>query len=1241
MSVLKKANEKFRAGMYPEAIELWNIVIDESPFLAFTVKENISIAKRRLLLNKKTSYINKHNNKLHENDEFQYNEINVLSNSIGFIDNVSNEKIYGWASYDVSENKFPEISLYIDNKYIVTQKASIYRKDLKDAGFENARRGFLITVPKEFADGKDHLIEIRPGKNHRFARGKFIRKLPLRIKAERVVTLFKGIRNNALEYERLVPILFVAHNANGRLFGGELSFIDLVSLVDKRKYKIIVALPNPDKKYIERLKSYADVIVSTDKAWWDKNKSIQEQLVNDFQTIISKYMIKLVYVNTIMLREPLIAANREKIRSACHIREVINYDEALLNKIGKSEDIVIEKVKKRSEYIVANSKITKNVFNKPRGTFLIYNAVDVDKLNIELLKPQTRPFRVGMLSSNLFKKGIADFIELARATRTLLPEIEFNLIGPNTSHLENLKNELSHDKTPPNLKFLGYFDEPQEAIRSLHVVVNFSHFAESFGRTVAEAMAARRPVIAYNYGALPELIENNKTGFIIRYKNPLDAIEPLRCLISDKDLYNKIAESARARAVRLFSFDILKKNINCVINNILNANTVSDDGSLECEEEPTISVIIPNYNYSKYLSERITSVIRQSHSPNEIIFLDDGSKDDSVRIAEELLSGTDIEYKIIINEKNEGIYSQWIKGIKEASGTWVWIAEADDFSSKDFLSTLLLKANKDVSIVYCQSKRIDSDGKITAENNLQHTNELSETRWLNDYSAYGRDEIALGLCYRNVIPNVSAAIIRRSALLDVESEIKKYYSCGDWWLYTHILRHSRIEFVASSLNYFRRHPKSQTNRKKTTSNYLDEIAAIHSCISKSFRLLPMEVERFVQFVERDYKIEGYKNNQDHPAIKSTLSDSRLRAKYRKRFAFITTNNGSWNGGSEVLWKDAARRLIDQGHDVVVLTRLWAPRPPFEDEFRKKGIRFYYKQQDGFSQILTLKPDMFVISVGDQDEGVEYFSVLVDKKIPYIIVNQLTKDPRYWRLRDDLTHMLQIAYRSAKMVFFSSRNNLRLMEKRLGSKLKNSGIHFNPFHIDDSKPIPLPSIGIGYHLAVPARLLFIHKGQDLLIPIFSSKKWKSRNLFVDFYGEGPDRNELSQKANKFGIEQFKIHGRIDDIKNIWNNCHGILLPSRMEGMPIVLISAMVAGRVPIVTNIGGASEIVKDGYNGFIANNPVIEDIENALERAWKKRIKWEEFGLRARVSALSYLPKDPVGDFVQRVMKITKENDKL
>jgi len=117
-----------------------------------------------------------------------------------------------------------------------------------------------------------------------------------------------------------------------------------------------------------------------------------------------------------------------------------------------------------------------------------------------------------------------------------------------------------------------------------------------------------------------------------------------------------------------------------------------------------VSVIIPNYNYGRYLPERLNSIICQTYRPFEIIFLDDNSKDDSVEVAKKILEASGIPHRIIRNSVNEGCFKQWSRGIHEAKGDLVWIAEADDSCDLKLLATLVAKFDDPkVGLAYCQS----------------------------------------------------------------------------------------------------------------------------------------------------------------------------------------------------------------------------------------------------------------------------------------------------------------------------------------------------------------------------------------------------------------------------------------------------------------------------------------------------------------------------------------------------------
>src|SRR5690348_7785229 len=123
-------------------------------------------------------------------------------------------------------------------------------------------------------------------------------------------------------------------------------------------------------------------------------------------------------------------------------------------------------------------------------------------------------------------------------------------------------------------------------------------------------------------------------------------------------------------------------------------------------------------------------------------------------------------------------------------------------------------ADKDVVLAYCQSRQIDGAGNALANTYLEYTNDLSREHWLRAYREKGIDEIRRYLAVKNTIPNVSAVLFRREALLkairrDLET-MAGFRIAGDWVAYLAVLEQGDIAFVAESLNLHRRHSSSVT-----------------------------------------------------------------------------------------------------------------------------------------------------------------------------------------------------------------------------------------------------------------------------------------------------------------------------------------------------------------------------------------------------------------------------------------------
>jgi glycogen synthase len=82
--------------------------------------------------------------------------------------------------------------------------------------------------------------------------------------------------------------------------------------------------------------------------------------------------------------------------------------------------------------------------------------------------------------------------------------------------------------------------------------------------------------------------------------------------------------------------------------------------------------------------------------------------------------------------------------------------------------------------------------------------------------------------------------------------------------------------------------------------------------------------------------------------------------------------------------------------------------------------------------------------------------------------------------------------------------------------------------------------------------------------------------------------------------------------------------------------MLSARVSILTNVGGHAEVVTDNLTGFIARDPEPAALAEAMERAWAARDRWREMGEAARERMLSFLPDDPVGDFVEKALVLAE-----
>ena len=122
-----------------------------------------------------------------------------------------------------------------------------------------------------------------------------------------------------------------------------------------------------------------------------------------------------------------------------------------------------------------------------------------------------------------------------------------------------------------------------------------------------------------------------------------------------------------------------------------------------------VTVYILNYNYEKYLSKAIESVLSQSYQNIEVLLIDDGSTDNSLKVIEKYT-----KYLTIFRQKNIGLTKSIRKAFTMASGEYVVRLDADDWMHPKCIEMLVQKIeiSKNIALVFPDYFEVDETGHV-------------------------------------------------------------------------------------------------------------------------------------------------------------------------------------------------------------------------------------------------------------------------------------------------------------------------------------------------------------------------------------------------------------------------------------------------------------------------------------------------------------------------------------------------
>jgi glycosyltransferase involved in cell wall biosynthesis len=363
-------------------------------------------------------------------------------------------------------------------------------------------------------------------------------------------------------------VMVVAHHVGDNLFGAERSLLDVLAAVDRRRFDLSCVLPSGNDAYLRAVAERTRDITVFSYQWWSKERPFDAEAVSRFESLFASKRVDLVHVNTMTLMDPLLAAKRLGLPGIVHARELFDQDRELMRRFGEDARAILNRIHAAADFVIANSDATHRLFYRRGASFRLYNGIDVDRFDLPNdLEPGR--LKIGLISSNGVKKGIDSFVHLAHMAGLRRPELQFYAIGPRTEQTDRLAQEGRSWTGPSNLRFPGYVADPVEAIRLVNVVLSLTRVPESFGRTIAEAMAAGRPVIAYGWGGARELISHGHNGFLVPPLGLPEALAHLESLANHPDLVAEMGRNGRERAKQLFSSQIFAAELNGIYQRIM------------------------------------------------------------------------------------------------------------------------------------------------------------------------------------------------------------------------------------------------------------------------------------------------------------------------------------------------------------------------------------------------------------------------------------------------------------------------------------------------------------------------------------------------------------------------------------------------------------------------------------------------------------------------------------------------
>lgn len=301
-------------------------------------------------------------------------------------------------------------------------------------------------------------------------------------------------------------------------------------------------------------------------------------------------------------------------------------------------------------------------------------------------------------------------------------------------------------------------------------------------------------------------------------------------------------------------------------------------------DKKLLSIIIPCYNCEKYIEETINSLINQKNKNFEVIFIDDGSKDSSLKVATDLFNKSNLDYRIL-SQKNLGVSKARNIGINNANGKWIYFLDADDRIDSNLCSIIAEENLKDDNEVLFFDYVIENKNKSTKINN--------EILQMNSF------ELLKKILSGELKYNMCSFVVKKSIIEDNEiyfSEGRKYGEDHQFVIKI-ACNCKKAKTINRTIFYYVR--RSNSAISKFTIDRLDSISSIYEdekYIKEYYNdehiinLYKKNVAKKLIFnINQMVKYLEYNNNSDKEIERAILKEINRYREYINYFTYNSSN----------------------------------------------------------------------------------------------------------------------------------------------------------------------------------------------------------------------------------------------------------------------------------------------------------------------------------------------------------------